>query len=254
MTPNATPPALPSGTAPPSVSTAVPTPTVSADAAARARVIRLVAFDVDGTMTDGAIHIGPAGEVFKRFSVRDGLGIVLLHRAGLRTAIITGRQSEIVAQRARELSIPHVVQGVKDKRTAMQQLCRQTGLAMTEIAFVGDDWPDLPAMADAGLAAAVANAAPEVRAIAHYIGTAAPGDGAVREFCEWLLDAQGRRDALLAGFRQHGEGSGHEGSGHEESGHDRPGHDRPGRDRPGHARPTSLPDDPHPAADDASGR
>ncbi|MFT3801947.1 MAG: HAD-IIIA family hydrolase [Burkholderiaceae bacterium] len=201
MTANALPPAAAAGHPPGSVRL----PTLSADALARAREIRLVAFDVDGTMTDGAIHIGPEGEAFKRFSVRDGLGIVLLHRAGLRTAIITGRESAIVAQRARELSIPHVIQGVKDKHAAMRQLCRDTGLQTAQIAFVGDDWPDLPAMVHAGLAAAVANAAPEVRRIAHYVGTAAPGDGAVREFCEWLLDAQQRREALLARFHEQGE-------------------------------------------------
>ncbi|MFT4102907.1 MAG: HAD-IIIA family hydrolase [Burkholderiaceae bacterium] len=202
MTANAPPPTTAADAA---ASDAARLPALRAEALARARAIRLVAFDVDGTMTDGAIHIGPDGEAFKRFSVRDGLGIVLLHRAGLRTAIVTGRESAIVAQRARELSIPHVIQGVKDKHAALRQLCRDTGLETTQIAFVGDDWPDLPAMVHAGLAAAVVNAAPEVRRIAHYVGTAAPGDGAVREFCEWLLDAQQRREALLARFHEQGE-------------------------------------------------
>ena len=171
-----------------------------ADALRRARPIRLVCFDVDGTLTDGSIVIGPQGEALKRFSVRDGFGCNLLRRAGLKIAIVTGRSSPIVEHRGAELRFDHVMQGVKDKAVALAQLCDAEGLTPDQVAFVGDDWPDLPALTRAGLAVAVPDAAPEVLAVAHWIAPAPAGRGAVRAFAEWLLDAQGRLDALRAEF------------------------------------------------------
>jgi 3-deoxy-D-manno-octulosonate 8-phosphate phosphatase (KDO 8-P phosphatase) len=179
-----------------------PAPTVSADAVQRARRIALVGFDVDGTLTDGSIVIGPQGEAMKRFDVRDGLGLVLLRRAGLRIAIVTGRRSEIVERRAEELGFDHVLQAVQDKRAALDALCAQQGIGLAQCAFIGDDWPDLPALRAAGLAATVAGAPAEVRQAAHWIGTRPPGYGAVREFCEWLLTAQGRLEGLLEDWRR----------------------------------------------------
>ncbi|MFM1989877.1 MAG: hypothetical protein RJA99_2834 [Pseudomonadota bacterium] len=167
---------------------------------ARAAAVRLMAFDVDGTLTDGGIHIGPAGEAFKRFSVRDGLGLVLLREAGIRVALVTGRRSEIVAQRARELRIETVLQGVADKAEAMRALCAQAGLEPAQAGFMGDDWPDLPAMRAVGFAAAVPDAAPEVRAAAHWVATVPAGGGAARELAEHLLRVQGRLDAMVGRF------------------------------------------------------
>ncbi|MEI7445232.1 MAG: HAD-IIIA family hydrolase [Burkholderiales bacterium] len=167
---------------------------------ARAAAVRLMAFDVDGTLTDGGIHIGPDGEAFKRFSVRDGLGLVLLREAGIRVAIVTGRSSRIVAERARELRIDTVLQGVADKAEAMRALCAQAGLEPAQAGFMGDDWPDLPAMRAVGFAATVAEAAPEVKAAAHWIATAPAGGGAARELAEHLLRSQGRLDALVGRY------------------------------------------------------
>lgn len=166
-------------------------------AASRAAAVRLMAFDVDGTLTDGGLHIGPDGEAFKTFSVRDGLGLVLLRQAGIRVALVTGRSSAIVAQRARELGIDTVLQGVADKAAAMRELCAQSGLDPSQAGFMGDDWPDLPAMLAVGFAATVPDAVAEVRRVAHWTATAPAGGGAVRELAEHLLRAQGRfQDAL----------------------------------------------------------
>jgi 3-deoxy-D-manno-octulosonate 8-phosphate phosphatase (KDO 8-P phosphatase) len=166
----------------------------------RAAAVRLMAFDVDGTLTDGGILIGPQGEALKRFSVRDGLGLVMLQQAGIRVALVTGRSSTIVAQRARELHIDTVLQGVADKAAAMHELCAQAGIGTAEAGFMGDDWPDLPAMQAVGFAATVPDAAPEVRRIAHWIARAPAGGGAARELAEHLLRAQGRFGAALGRF------------------------------------------------------
>jgi len=169
-------------------------------ALSRAAAVRLMAFDVDGTLTDGGLHIGPDGEAFKTFSVRDGLGLVMLQQAGIRVALVTGRSSAIVAQRARELRIDTVLQGVADKALAMRELCAQSGLAPSQAGFMGDDWPDLPAMLAVGFAATVPGAAVELRRIAHWTAGAPAGAGAARELAEHLLRVQGRLDAALGRF------------------------------------------------------
>ena len=166
----------------------------------RAREVRLVALDVDGTLTDGSLHYGPAGEALKTFSVRDGFGLNLLRQAAIRIVIITGRQSALVAARAADLQFDAVLQGVPDKRAALTELCARYQLGPPQSAFIGDDWPDLPALRSAGLAAAVADAPPEVKAAAHWIGSRPPGYGAVREFTDWLLAAQGRLDPLREAY------------------------------------------------------
>src|SRR5512137_297544 len=117
-----------------------------ADAAGRAAGIRVLALDVDGTMTDGTIWIGPGAEAMKGFSVRDGFGLRLLREAGLRLAIVTGRSSEIVATRAAELRFDAVVQGAADKVAALRELAARFGVGLEAIAYMGDDWPDLPAL------------------------------------------------------------------------------------------------------------
>jgi 3-deoxy-D-manno-octulosonate 8-phosphate phosphatase (KDO 8-P phosphatase) len=163
----------------------------------RAKKIKLVAVDIDGTMTDGTLYFSATGELCKGFSVRDGFGIVLLREAGIKTVVITGRTSELVKTRAADLKFDACLQGVKNKALALREVCKQFGLEPSEAAMMGDDWPDLPAMAICGLAAAVADAADPVKQIAHWISTCAPGRGAVREFAEWLLQQQGLLAAAL---------------------------------------------------------
>ncbi|MFA7664895.1 MAG: HAD hydrolase family protein [Burkholderiaceae bacterium] len=160
------------------------------EARARAAALRLLALDVDGTLTDGRIHIGPAGEAMKSFSVRDGFGLTLLREAGIRLAIVTARRSAIVEHRAQELRIDDVIQGATDKATALAGLCDAQGLRLTQAGFIGDDWPDLPAMLAAGFAAAPVDAAPEVIAQAHWVSSRPAGHGAVRELAEFILRAR----------------------------------------------------------------
>ena len=166
----------------------------------RAVRIKLVIFDVDGVLTDGGIYIGEAGELYKPFFCRDGLGITLAHKAGLKTAIITGRQSKQVAFRARELKISEVFQGSLDKRMAYQQLKERTGLQDAEIAYIGDDLIDLPIMCQVGLPMAVADAVPEVREEARLIAGFEGGHGAVRELLEFILKAQSKWGELIKEF------------------------------------------------------
>ena len=171
------------------------------DARERGAGIRLLALDVDGTMTDGTIWIGPSSETMKGFSVRDGFGLALLREAGVRLAIITGRESSIVAVRAAELKFDAVVQRCPDKAQALKDLARRFACTPEQVAYMGDDWPDLPALALAGLAAAPADAAVPVRAAAHWVSTSPAGHGAVRELAEYLIEAQGQLQALLARHR-----------------------------------------------------
>ncbi len=170
------------------------------EAAIRAERVRLVALDVDGTLTDARLHIAAGGEAMKSFSARDGFGLTLLREAGVRVALVTARKSAIVEVRAAELRIDDVLQAVPDKALALRGLCERRGVAPAECAFVGDDWPDLRAMAVAGLAATVLDAPREVRERAHWVSTLPAGRGAVREFAEFVLRAQGLFDEALARY------------------------------------------------------
>lgn len=177
----------------------------SPDARERASRVRLLAMDVDGTLTDGSLLIGEDAEIAKAFSVRDGFGLTLLARAGIELALITGRHSPIVERRAAELGIRRVHQAVKDKLATLEQICSQMGIGLDEAAFVGDDWPDLPPMTVCGLAAAPADAVEEVRSAAHWVSTAHAGHDAVRELAMFILDAQGRRAEFLAPYLARGD-------------------------------------------------
>jgi 3-deoxy-D-manno-octulosonate 8-phosphate phosphatase (KDO 8-P phosphatase) len=168
------------------------------EALERARGVRLAIFDVDGVMTDGTLYLGADGEAFKAFNILDGHGVKMLQEGGVATAIISGRSSEAVARRARELGIAHVVQGAGDKVAAFERLRAGLGLAAADCAFVGDDLPDLAVMRRCGFAVAVANAVEAVKQGAHYVTAAGGGHGAVREFCEFVLRAQGQLERPLA--------------------------------------------------------
>jgi 3-deoxy-D-manno-octulosonate 8-phosphate phosphatase (KDO 8-P phosphatase) len=184
-----------------------PMPKLSA--AARARKIKLILFDVDGVLTDGKIWIFPAPASSqpgsgasglqsaslieaKGFHAHDGTAIMLARMAGIKTGIITKRNSETVALRARDLKIDHVHQGIQDKASVFSQILQKDGITAAEAAFVGDDVIDLPAMRQCGLAIAVKNARPEVKAEAHWTTPHAGGDGAARDAVEYILKAQGK--------------------------------------------------------------
>ncbi len=169
-----------------------------------ARRIRFVGLDVDGVLTDGGIYLGDvAGQrvEFKRYEIQDGLGIKMLQRAGLVTAIITGRVSHSVALRARELGIDDVVQDEHARKLqALTAVLERHGIGFDEAAFVGDDLPDLSVLDAVGLPVVVANASPDARRLARVRLTRRGGDGAVREFAEMLLRARGEWTALVAQY------------------------------------------------------
>jgi len=163
----------------------------------RTRNLKMIVFDVDGVLTSGQIIFGHDGEAMKIFCAQDGLGIAVAHKAGLKTAIITGRESEMVRRRGAELNITDVFQGAMDKAAAFTALAAKHRLAFDEIAYVGDDLNDLPVLLKAGAAFAVANAVPEVKAVAHYVTARSGGAGAVREIIELILKAQGKWDGIV---------------------------------------------------------
>lgn len=152
-----------------------------------AAAIRLAVFDVDGVMTDGRLYLMPGGQEMKVFHASDGLGLKRLLQAGIEVAIISGRKSAVVGERASALGIQHVYQGHEDKLPVFEQLLGATGIAARQAMFAGDDLPDLPVIRAAGLGIAVANAAAEVREQADLVTSQRGGQGAVREICEWLL-------------------------------------------------------------------
>ncbi|MGI6656809.1 MAG: KdsC family phosphatase [Desulfobulbus sp.] len=161
------------------------------EALPRAKSVRLLLLDVDGVLTDGGIIYGNDGLECKRFNTRDGLGIAMLQENGIEVGIITARASEAVERRARELRLAHLVQGERDKLASYEALLRQTGLRPPQTAYMGDDLIDLPLLNRAGLAASPADAVPEVRRRVHYVAQCRGGEGAVREVCDLILEAQG---------------------------------------------------------------
>jgi 3-deoxy-D-manno-octulosonate 8-phosphate phosphatase (KDO 8-P phosphatase) len=175
------------------------------EVAARARKIELLLLDVDGVLTDGSIIYTADGVELKRFHVRDGSGLKFWHNLGKRSAIISGRTSMAVERRAAELGITPVFQGYSDKWAAFAQLLAETGLAPEQVCAIGDDLPDLPVLRAAGLAVAVADACPEVRAAADYTTNLPGGRGAVRDAIEWLMKLQGRWDETLAAYHEYRE-------------------------------------------------
>ena len=166
----------------------------------QAQGIRVAFFDVDGVLTDGGLYLSEAGESLKRFHILDGLGLKLLQRAGITPAVITGRDSGPLRARLAALGVDHVHYGTEDKAPAAAKTLSALGIDWAQAAAIGDDWPDLPVLKRCALAAAPANAHPEVKAIAHHVTTAAGGHGAAREFCDLLLVASGRYAGLLEAY------------------------------------------------------
>ncbi len=171
----------------------------------RARRVRLLLLDVDGVLTDGTVIVHADGSESKAFSIRDGAALVWAQRAGLTVGLLSARTSGATAQRAAQLAIRLVHQGVASKLATYNQILTAAGVGDESVAFMGDDLVDLPVLGRAGLAAAPADAAAEVTARAHWVSRAPAGRGAVRELVEMILRAQGRWNAVVARFAAAGE-------------------------------------------------
>ena len=170
------------------------------DLQSRLARVQLLLLDVDGVLTDGGVTWGNDGIEQKTFHIRDGLGLRLWQRAGGRTGIVTGRSSHVVQVRAEELGISIVRQGIDDKLGAASTIVSECGLAWEQVAFVGDDLPDLPVILRCGVGIAVADACAEVRTAAALVTSLAGGRGAVREVVERLLGARGVWESLVARY------------------------------------------------------
>lgn len=163
--------------------------------------IKLIIFDIDGVLTDGKLQYTAEGEYLKTFHVHDGLAFALLHRANIITAIITGRRSPIIDKRIKELKIPYCYQGAKHKQIAFEQLLETVKIPCSQIAYMGDDLPDLIIMDQVKLSISVPNAVTCVKQTANWITETKGGDGAVREVAEHLLKAQGKLANIEASYR-----------------------------------------------------
>ena len=168
----------------------------------RARAIRLILMDCDGVLTDGRIILLPNGDEIKNFHVLDGQGVALAREAGLRVGVISGRRSSVLERRAAENQIDFLVQGAEDKPAAYRSIVEQAELADEQVAFIGDDLPDIPLMRRAGFAVAVQTAVEEVKAVAQLVTSRAGGDGAVREAIEFILKAQSRWESVLSRYNR----------------------------------------------------
>ncbi len=168
----------------------MPTPLSKREIQKRARTIKLVLTDNDGVLTDTGVYYSEHGEAFKRFSIRDGLGVERLRNAGIETAIITGETSGSVQKRAEKLKMPYLYLGVKDKRAKLDEILRDTGLNIAQLGYIGDDINDLEIITEikkAGLTACPNDAMPVVQRAVHYKAKANGGNGAFRDFAEWIL-------------------------------------------------------------------
>ncbi len=166
----------------------------------RSKLISLIAFDIDGVMTDGGLYFSDSGEEFKRFNSLDGHGIKMLKASGIQVAIITGRTSRCVTKRAENLGIEHVYQGVEQKLEAMIHLLDKLNLSRDVTAYMGDDVVDLSVMRHVGLSISVPDSPQIVREHSDYVTQRRGGHGAVREACELIMSAQGTLDAQLAPY------------------------------------------------------
>lgn len=166
----------------------------------KAKSIKLLICDIDGVFSDGLIYMGNQGEELKTFNAKDGFGVKALMNSGVEVAVITGRSSEIVNQRMKSLGVKYVYQGMEDKITGFNQLCQQMQLTPQQVAYIGDDYPDIPVMQKVGLAVSVADGHPYVKQLAHYNTTKKGGYGAVRELTDLLIMVQQGEEALTQQF------------------------------------------------------
>lgn len=172
----------------------------TSDIDTRAKRIKVLLMDCDGVLTDGRLWLMADGDEQKAFHARDGQGISLFQRAGMKTGIITGRTSSAVDRRAQDLKMTYVRQQAKDKIKALDEILGEAGVTADECAYVGDDVADIPVMHRVGLAVAVADAVPETKQAAHYVTQLKGGHAAVREVCDLILKAQGKWDEVMQRF------------------------------------------------------
>ena len=166
----------------------------------KAQEVRVVFFDVDGVLTDGGLYFSGEGEVLKRFHTLDGHGLKMLQKAGITPAVVTGRDSAPLRLRLKQLGIEHARFGTEDKVPAAEAILAELSLQWNQAAAMGDDWPDLPVMRRSRFACAPANAHDEALHVADWVSSRCGGDGAVRQFCDLLLAANGAYAGLLAGY------------------------------------------------------
>ncbi len=166
----------------------------------RAKNIKLLLLDVDGVLTDGTLIYTQDGGEGKGFSTQDGFGLALIRKSGVETGIITARSSSLVKRRAEELGCTHIYQGYRDKISAYEDILGKAKVRPLQIAYMGDDWLDLPLLGKVGLSAAPANGVMEVKQRVDYVCTRSGGAGAVRELCELILDGRGELAGLLADY------------------------------------------------------
>ncbi|MCW9048415.1 MAG: 3-deoxy-manno-octulosonate-8-phosphatase KdsC [Gammaproteobacteria bacterium] len=170
------------------------------DITEKAKKIKLVIFDIDGVLTTGALFIGDDGQEYKAFHSKDGHGLRMLQDSGVEVAIITGRTSNVVAHRAKDLGITRIYQGKREKLPAYEELIKETGLNHEQIAYVGDDVVDLPVMSKVGLAICVQDGHSFVKQHSHWITESNGGCGAGRDVCEMILEAQGNLHEMLQSY------------------------------------------------------
>ncbi len=170
-------------------------------ALARAKEIKLLLLDVDGVLTDGTLLYTGSGEESKSFNTQDGFGLRLLGEAGVEVGVITARQSEVVARRAKELNMRHIYQGIDNKNEAFKEIIQVSGLKPFQIAYMGDDWLDLVLLQQVGLAITPANGVVEVQEIAHFITERSGGAGAVRDACDLIIEAKNLAGELLQKYK-----------------------------------------------------
>jgi 3-deoxy-D-manno-octulosonate 8-phosphate phosphatase (KDO 8-P phosphatase) len=175
-------------------------PTDQSTLKTKARKIRLLICDVDGVLTDGSLFFGDDGQEYKAFNSLDGHGIKMLQESGVQVAIITGRTSNVVLHRMKNLSVSTIYQGQSDKLVGYQQLLDELNIQADEIAYMGDDVVDLPVMIRVGLSVAVANAHELVKEHADMTTKQSGGHGAVREFCDFIIKSQGKYDSLMSRY------------------------------------------------------
>lgn len=166
----------------------------------RAENIRLVCFDVDGTLTDGRLYFDEHGGELKAFHVHDGQGLRLLEDAGIAVALITARESRIVKKRGEDLRLTHIYTKVSNKLQVLQQLCQSLDITLSQVAFMGDDFPDLACLQSVGLAACPRNAMSIIKQYAHWQSEFDGGHGAARELCDFILHAQNLQHALMTRY------------------------------------------------------
>jgi 3-deoxy-D-manno-octulosonate 8-phosphate phosphatase (KDO 8-P phosphatase) len=162
--------------------------------------VQLAVFDVDGVLTDGKLLFGENGEAMKIFNTLDGHGLKMLKQAGVKTAIITGRNSVFVEKRASDLGVDYLYQGREDKLVALKELLEEQAFGLPEVAYIGDDLPDLPAIRHCGFGCTVPNGHYYVRENAPAETSNRGGEGAAREFCDFILSSKGKLDEMLASY------------------------------------------------------